>query len=205
MFDLLMVVLSLGLVPFWTWEMVRKQGFGGVVWLGLVWSTAEATETHSCGTMEGNRKRSMWEWSEWGAQKHTKWGPTSDTLKREASRRDMEGKWQRVSRWVLCCRLVLPCGPLTDYLSTQHIWGWLWTENSQVPSVPGGPWWGLSDFRLSLCVFLRDTEHSLQYLSWQNEHFWFYPMACLRSHQFYLCSVAIMVFLGNAWVSIWKF
>lgn len=170
-----------------------------------MWYTGEVIETLSCGTTKRNRKRGMWERREWDAQKHTKWGPTSDTLKREASGPDtLEGKWQRVSGWVLCCRLVLPLWA-THRLSTQHIWGWLSTESSQAPPVPGGHWWCMSDFRLSLCVSLRDTERSLQYLSWQNEHFWFYPKACLRSHPFYFCRVAIMVFLGNAWVSIWKF
>lgn len=83
-----MVVLSLGLIHFLTWEMVRKQSFGGVIWFGFVWYTGEATETHT----KRNRNRGILIQSKWDAQKHTKWGPTSDTLKREASRHDPGGR-----------------------------------------------------------------------------------------------------------------
>lgn len=72
MFDLLMVVLSLGLILFFNMGDGEKAELGGAIWFGFVRYTGEATETLSCGTTKRNRKRGMWKRREWAAQTHTK-------------------------------------------------------------------------------------------------------------------------------------
>lgn len=117
--------------------------------------------------------------------------------RREVNRRGPGGKMAIHQRSDFCaafsfCR---GCGQLTD---CQHGASPPWLINGQrthkLQLVQKVLDFVMSDFKLSLWVFPRNTEYGLQYLSWQMSISGSHPIASLRSHQFCFCSLPLWSF-----------
>lgn len=105
--------------------------------------------------------------------------------RREANRRDPGGGWQWISEMIAASYFRMGSGPLS--LSPQDTSSLVWLSIESV-RVPGGPWFCMSDFTLSLGMFLRNAKCSLQYLRWQMCISGPHLVAGPRSHQSHLCS-----------------
>ena len=174
-----------------------------LVGFALCGNTGETTETHSCGTIKEIAIGACW----YGVNETHRNVLNEDLPWNSKERGKQAWPWRESDNgsvtWFLSCYLVLHRLWASHRLSNNCDISLVWLKTN--PTCSGGPWFCTSDFRISLCAFLRNAERGLQYLSWQMSVSGSHPEPRLGSHEFCFCSVAIMVFPGNAWVFSWKF
>ena len=200
------MVLPLGLTYLLTWEMERNQSFGGgkcVRWFLLSVVTPRSPQRPKAVELSEEIKIGA---CKWDTQKHIKWGPTSDTVKRGERQAGMtlEGEWQWISEMISG----LPPSSAQAGGNSQPI-----NSGHLLLGVIVNRELTCSRWSLILYVWLQTFSMGVSEKCWIrssvpqliDEHFCPRSAAHTGSHQSYFCSVAIMVFPSSVWVFIWNF